>query len=112
MLFRKLDDFFKHHGLSPPGFSKVALEQCSFLHGVADICEVPVIKLPLGEVLLGLVDMVEDVELLRFGVPHYVFAASQAVIEQDEELGPRSASAFNCFMDVILVGIGTTSLRV
>lgn len=43
-------------------------------------------KLPFGEVLHGLVNMVEDMEFLRIAVPHDVFAASGAVVEEDEEL--------------------------
>jgi hypothetical protein len=43
----------------------------------------PIQKLALGEVLLGLVDMVEDMEFPLLGVPNNIFAASKAVIEED-----------------------------
>jgi len=73
------------------------LEQRFFLHGVSDGCEALVHKLALGEVLLGLVDMVEDMKCLRLSIPYDVFAASKAVIEEDEELCALFSLGFQLF---------------
>jgi hypothetical protein len=73
------------------------LEQRSLLHGVADVRVALVHNLSLDEVLPGLVDVVEDVESLRLRIPRDVFAASQAVVEQDKELGALLGLGFQLF---------------
>ena len=63
------------------------LEKRSFLHCKTDVRDALVHELALGKVLPGLVNIVEDMEPLRLGIPHDIFAAPQDGIEEDEEFG-------------------------